>query len=294
MAMKDWFGAGSKGAGDSAVDVDSLVAQGEWDEAEAVLRQRLKRNQGDLYSRLKLADVLMKLKKQREAVDEYLIAAESYARDGFFDKATALLRKIQRMAPSNESIELKLEALGRAKDLERRRDLVLNSLMESGGEGEGKYRTSAIEWQQIWSALSQSSVIESLSDDQVCRLFGATDVVRFDEDQELVKSGDKHEAIYFVGRGLIEARIPLKGGIETAIRSFDKGDLIGDRALLEHQAWPARYVASKRTTALKLDRNALAKTLTGEADPKGFLDALRSQKHDHQTVLAIRELEDDD
>jgi hypothetical protein len=99
--------------------------------------------------------------------------------------------------------------------------------------------------------------------------------------------------IYLVGRGQIDAKIPLKGDAETTLRGFTGGQLIGDRALLEHQPWPAKYVATKRTAALQLSREGLAALLTGETDPKGLLDTLRMQKNDHQVALALKEMEAD-
>ena len=143
----------------------------------------------------------------------------------------------------------------------------------------------------MWSELSQSSVIEALTDDQLKRFFTAIELVRFDEDEQLVAAGEKQDVIYLVGRGQIDARIPLKG--EATLRGFTGGQLIGDRALLEHQPWPAKYVSTKRTAALKLSREGLATLLTGEADPKGLIDTLRMQKNDHKVALALQEMEED-
>ncbi len=289
--MKDWFR--SRAQADRPVDVDTLIAQGNLKGAESHLRRRLRQSQSDIYARVKLAEVLMKLRRQREAVDEYLIAAESFARDGFFDKATALLSKISKMAPSNEQISLKLEALQYAKVLERRRNTIISGLLEMDAQGEKRFGGSALELRQLWTDLFVSPVIEGLSDDQVTRLFSATEFVRFDEDAEIAARDQKLDLVLLIGRGVIEARVALKGGVETAIRSFTGGDLIGDRALLEHKGWPARYVATKRITALKLTREGLALALTGETDPKGFLDALRQQRNDHRVVSAVQELEAD-
>ena len=287
--MKNWFRGSQEPTARQRVDVDALIAQGQLDQALTQLRARLRKNQDDLYSRLKLADVLMRMNQQREAVDEYLLAAESYGRDGFFDKAAALLRRISKMAPSNTAISAKLEALDRAKNLERRREAILGGLAKARSDRGSA--TSAVEWQQVWNNLSQTPLVENLSDDQVRRLFRASDLARFGEGDTVAEAGEQKEEIYLVTRGSIEVRIPLKGGHETTIRSFGGGDVIGDRSLLEHQPWPARYVAAKKTTVLKLNGEGLSTALQGENDPKGFLEVLRSQKQDHQVLSSIRELE---
>ena len=290
-----WFKGSKPPPSDPRADIEDLITLGELEEAERQLQGRLKQNLNDIWARLRLADVLMRQRRQRDAVDEYLIAAESYARDGFFDKASALLRKIAKLAPKNENIALKIEALGKAKALERRRDLVVASLLETDGPGRERLAgASTLELQQLWSELCKSSVIDRLSDDQVLRLAGACDVARLEEGEEWVAAGESRDEMLILGRGSIEARVVLKTGGETTIRSFASGDLIGDRALLEHQPWPARYVAAKRTTALKLTRDGLARALTGETDPKGLLDHLRLQRHDHTVVSALHDLETED
>lgn len=291
--MKDWFRT-KGGRGEHPPDVDTLIAEGDLDGAESLLRRRLKQNGSDIYARVKLAEVLMKLRRQREAVDEYLAAAESFARDGFYDKSTALLRKIARIAPSNEQIQLKIQALEHAKALDRRRDSIIGSLLELDAQGEGRFGGSAIELRQLWTDLFSSSIVEELSDDQVRRLFAACELTRFEEDEEIAARESRDEFVLLLGRGSIEARVDLKGGAETALRSFSIGELVGDRALLEHEPWPARYVAAKRTIALRLTREGLARALVGETDPKGFLDTLRRQRNDHRVVSAVEELESTD
>lgn len=288
--MKKWFRGSKPQDVDPRADIEDLITLGELDEAERLLRHRLKNNARDIYSRLRLADVLMKLKRQREAFDEYLIAAESYAHDGFFDKASALLRKIEKIAPANEQIALKIEALQKAKSLERRRDQIVTSLLEGDFRGERPGGRSTLQLQQLWTDLCKCPIIDAMTDDQVLRLAAATDTVRLREGEVLVQAGETREEILILARGVIEAKVTLKSGIETTIRGFTAGDLIGDRALLEHKSWPAKYVAVKRTTALTLNAEGLPRLLAGETDPKGLLDRLRLQRNDHQVISALREV----
>ncbi len=290
MARK-WFKGSKPQESDPRADIEDLITLGELDEAERLLRVRLKSYPSDIHSRLRLAHVLMKQKRQRDAVEEYLVAAESYARDGFFDKASALLRKIAKLAPANENIHLKIEALQKAKALDRRRELIVSAILESGPRTDGGKTVSTLQLQQLWTGLCKSSVIDQLTDDQVVRLALAGEITRLDEGVELVARDGELEELLILSRGEVEARVTLKGGEETTIRSFTNGDVIGDRALLEHRSWPARYVVTKRTTALKLTPVGLAEMLAGETDPKGFLDTLRQQRHDHDVVSTLIRLE---
>lgn len=289
LAFKNWFRSG-KSESPEAATVEELLAAGEPEAAESLLRSRVKRNSRDLRARLKLAELLMQGGSRREAVDEYLAIADAYGHDGFFDKATALLHKVTRVAEGDGRIALKLEALRRLKALDRKRDLVTTSLLRRFAGGDRSSGSSAFEIQKLWNDLSAGPLVEQLSDDQLRRVFGAMRLVRFREGERVAEVGEGREEILLVAHGRIEARVRLRGGQQSVLRTFGPGDLIGDRSLLEHKPWPATYVAASGTIALRLTRDGLAEALTGEPDPKGLLDALRAQRHDREIVTAIAEM----
>lgn len=287
MALKDWLRGRSS---DESYSVDDLIALERYDEAESQLRLELKRHSRDLHLRLKLADLLMKSGKRVEAVDEYIVVADSYARDGFYDKASALLSKVARLLPNDEKIPLKLEALERLKRFERRRDVVIDSLVAAHKAGEGGSGSSAFELQQLWRNLTESPIIERLSEEQLKRLFAQFEVVRLEENEVVAREGEKREEILLLARGELSARTRLRTGRLTTLRSFAPGQLLGDRALLEHQPWAAEYAASKESVVLRLTRDALERALVGEDDPKGLLDALRAQRNDHQVAASMQKI----
>ena len=82
----------------------------------------------------------------------------------------------------------------------------------------------------------------------------------------------------------------LPTGKETPIRGFGPGQMIGDRALLEHQPWPTVYRAGDDCFALVLDQEGLARALRGDPDPRQFLDALREQRNDQEVVRSLQKL----
>ncbi len=287
MAFKDWFG--TRGGGEPP-SIDDLIALGEIDRAEDALRAKIRSRPSDLHSHLRLADLLMSQKRRGDAVEEYLLVAEGYARDGFYEKASALLSKISKLAPGFEKVEIKIEALKKARELDHRRDAIIDGLMEGKpGETPGA-GTSAFELKRLWKDLARSSLLDRLDDEQLKRLFRAFRVERLDEGERLIDAGQRLEEIYLIAHGEIEVRVRLTGNAETVLKSFGPGAVVGERALFQHQPWPASYVAGKRSSVLKLTREALEQALVGESDPKSFLDALREQQNDRQIVAALAEM----
>lgn len=284
MALRRLFGS-RKSSGEQALTIDDLIALERFVEAEEKLRHRLNVDPRDLHSRLKLADLLMRVGERVQAVDEYLLVAEAYGRDGFYDKASALLGKIGRYLPDNEKIRAKLSHLDRAKRQERRRSVVVETLLSAPTVGGSTAGRSAVELQLLWNNLSESPLVERLSDVQLRRLFGAFRFRYALGGEVLIEAQSKHEEIFVVGSGEIEVVGEAAGG---ALRTFGPGSVHGDRSLLEHRPWPASYRAAKTSVVLVLDKEGLEQAMTGESDPRGFLELLRGQRNDKEVYDLAR------
>ncbi len=286
---KKWFPGREKSQStEPTVTIDDLIELQRFDEAEDLLRAKLKANVNDLHAQLKLADLYRRSGRGAKAVDEYVSVADAYAADGFFDKATALLYKVVKLAPGHEKVPLKIEALRQAKRLNRRREIVIEALQSGTRAGR---TVSAFKVQRMWRDLSDCPLIQRLEEDRLRRLFEALDLVEIQPGQILAEKNERMEKMFVIAEGMVEAVAVLPNGTETAIRGFSPGQMIGDRALLEHQPWPTVYRAGSASFVLELDQKGLARALQGDPDPRQFLDALREQRNDQEVVWSIQKLE---
>ena len=127
-----------------------------------------------------------------------------------------------------------------------------------------------------------SPVVEALDASALQRLFTGMHLRRLKEGEVLVSLGEEREEIFILVQGELEARVGRGDAGEMTIKSLGLGQLIGDRALLEHRAWPATIRASQRCTLLSLDAEGLQRAMQGSSDPRALLDALRAERLDHQ------------
>jgi CRP-like cAMP-binding protein len=290
MAFKKWFPGREKKveSAEARLTIDDMIELQQYEEAEDLLRAKIKANHNDLHSQLKLADLYRRSGRGAKAVDEYISVADAYAADGFFDKATALLRKVAKLAPGHEKVPLKIEALRRAKRLNHRREVVIEALQSGTKAGR---TVSAFKVQRMWRELSGCPLIERLEEDRLRRLFESLDLVQISPGEILAEKNERMEKMFVIAEGMVEAVAVLPNGTETAIRGFGPGQMIGDRALLEHQPWPTVYRASEDCFVLELDKEGLAQALRGDPDPRHFLDALREQRNDQEVVWSVQKLE---
>jgi tetratricopeptide (TPR) repeat protein len=272
--------------------LEDLIVLERFEEARDRLKERLKKRPEDLHSHLKLAEVYTGLRRGEDAVQEYVFVAEEYARDGFYEKGIALLGKASRLAPLDERVRQKTEALNNAKRLEHKRTAAVEGLRQGGAAG----NAWAMEVQRDWHHLARGPLIQGLPAEQLQRLFGALVLTRWGKGSMVAERGSTGEELHLVLRGTLEARLEQDGeeadgdGASRELRTFGPGDIVGETVLFERRPWPATYVATEPTALLTLPRLGLEKALLGNPDPRGLLESLRKQAHDQAVVNLVGRL----
>ncbi|HEX2252963.1 MAG TPA: cyclic nucleotide-binding domain-containing protein [Thermoanaerobaculia bacterium] len=294
MAFKSWF-KGSGGAEPQAgaktdLTIEDLIVLERYDEAETRLKAQLRNDPDDLYAHLKLAEAYGGLGRAEAAADQYLHVAEEYARDGFYDKGIALLQRAQRANPGDERLRLKLYAFEQAKGMEHKRNAAIEGLRQSRHAGAGS-GTRVLQLQRIWHHLAPTPLLRRLSVDNLRRLFAAAEPVQLVGGHALAGRGEADGVLWVLLSGTVDALLERGAGEPTPLRSFGPGDVIGDEVGLRQGNWPATYRVAEAGLFLRLDRSGLEHALTGNSDPRGFLDALRQDGNDADITRMVAKLE---
>jgi CRP-like cAMP-binding protein len=289
--LKKLFGGRApQDAKERELTIDDLVTLERYEEAAERLEAKLRLNANDLHSHLRLAEVLVKQGKGARALDQYLFVADSYTDDGFYDKAIALLTKIQKLSPGDEGIAAKILRNQRLKDLEHSRVLAIEGLIRGSDPASPLARTSPVEAQKVWAGLATSTFVERLSGDQLRRLFESVAAGDWQPGEIVAERGSGVERLFLIASGSVEAVVRRPEGGEIQVRTFACGDIIGERSLFEHRPWPATYRVVERGRLLRVDRASLERAMAGNPDPRALLEALRSQHRDRDVAAAVEKL----
>jgi tetratricopeptide (TPR) repeat protein len=286
--MKNWLRGKTKNLREKpeALTVDDLLALGKPEEARVLLEEKLRKKPRNRRNQVKLGDILLMMQLPTEALEMYEAAAQGYAGDGFHDKSRAVLQRMLKISPHHEKAILGLEQLDRAKERERRRKIVLRHLQQAG---EGSMDSmAAFQINQLWKSLSRSSVLEALDTKSLAQLFEHLRLRVAKWDSEIANRGDELEELFLVASGTVEVIEKRPGRAPVVLRAYESGDVFGEGALLEHRPWEACHRAATECRLLCLDGPSLAAALTGLEDPRSFLDALRTQRHDASLAAMIR------
>ena len=291
MGLKKMFGRrkNKPDKDEKELTIEDLVTLERYEEAEEMLKARLKDYPKDLHAHLRLADVYVSLKNVGKALDEYVFVADSHAEDGFFDKGIALLSKAAKLAPGDDMLPRRIEKYKRLKMLEKRRQFAVKGLMANKTTGASTAANSAIQVEILWNKIVKSHLVEQLPAQNLEKLFSVMEMRKTETGEVLADDGSPLQVMYLVVDGVVEAGAEVNGQ-PTNIRSFTSGDLIGDSALLEKKSWPAEYKVTEPGTVFRLDREGLAEVMAGNEDPVRFLSALRQQQNDRHVAAALQKL----
>jgi CRP-like cAMP-binding protein len=151
--------------------------------------------------------------------------------------------------------------------------------------------TAVMEFQTIWRSLTKTRLLRELSGDQLKLLFQGIGLVYLNTGQTLMERGAQEECLFVLVSGEINCSFVDRVGNNVDVRSFAPGQTFGEGALFERKPWPAVFKAKGKVTLLKLTPPGLQVCLTGNPDPRGFLDVLRREQSDREVAQAVAKLE---
>jgi tetratricopeptide (TPR) repeat protein len=286
VSLKKWFASQPARAKPEAVDVDDLITLERYEEAEQELQRFLSKSPYDLRSRQKLAGLYKKTGRLDEAAKEYMEIADRYAKEGFHDKALALLAQVSKLTPAADKVWPKIERLRRAKKLEQHRPAIMEALV-GRRSGSPESTAASIQFDRLWASLSRTRLVDKLDAEQLKQLFQAFRFESLAANEEIARRGQQLEAMFFLASGKVEVVVAIPGGSSPVLRALEAGDLFGEQALFERKPWVATYRTSEKTMLLKLDRHGLEAALHGNPDPRGLLEVLREQQMDAAVAAAV-------
>ena len=271
----------------AGLTIEDLITLEHYEQARARLVAILEKRPSDMHSHLRLADVYLRLKDLDQAREQYLHVCEAYGRDGFYDRAVAVLAKVGRYFPDDHKITNMLAQLERAQRLEVVRGKARSAYLrtrDSAGRG-----SEAIEFVKVWESISRSSFADRFSAPEVVWWFAASATHKLKRGEMLAEQGGSDPRIFVLALGSLDARLG-SGKKESTLRSFRVGDVVGEWALFEGKEWSADYVSPTGATFLVLDAASLEVPHKGQPISSSLRDRMAGQHHDLEIARAARHL----
>jgi len=253
-----------------------------------VLQENFGEAQWTPRTRLRLADALLKSGRQDEAVAVLLDCVDELTREGFPEKAVALLKKIERVQRRhieevNLAPMLKLDAIvdegpvaddagGAAGSPPARprprlddhfEDWLLAMARQAAAHKGPAPRPAATPGPQAGSlagylgGLRVSPLLESLSDDELTAFVQAFVLVRCAAGHIILSEGEPGQSVFVLASGAVRVFVRDTSGSNAQVAELREGAFFGEMATLSSRPRSATVTAAGACELLELDRPAL-------------------------------------
>ncbi|MDD5224862.1 MAG: tetratricopeptide repeat protein [bacterium] len=173
------------------------LTAGKLEKALAEFSKLVEKNPTDPWLKLKMGQVKKRMGKTEEAIEIYKEVMDKYAANGFIDRAIAVSKLILELDPNGEEI------LDKLAELHASRVITASETAKAAGWVVKEARDTPV-----------VPFISDLSHEELVRIMGGLNRVKYDPENWIVRNGAQDDTIYIISSG--------KVSIYKLIKCFDE------------------------------------------------------------------------
>lgn len=205
------------------------LSKGEWGKALDHFQKHCSQEPSDLRSRFKMAEVLERLGRKEEAVQDYRKVAEGYATEGFLLQAISVNKIILRINPSLKDVNDRLAQL----------------YTEKYQEAKPRH------------PFPQIPLFSELQDQEIQSLVSQVRVKTFQNEETICQEGEAGHSLMVISRGEVAIYKQISERQEMRVRSLKEGDFFGEFGFFTDQKRHATVRALMESEVLEISREGL-------------------------------------
>lgn len=205
-----------------------FLSRREWKKAMDSFQKHIDQEPDDLRSRLKMAELLERLGRKKEAIAEYRQVAEAYAREGFLLQAISVNKMILRIDPLLKEINEQLTQLYMA----RARDT------------------------QLSRPLPHIPLLSDLKEEELQTLLSRVQCRTFPKGSFLCREGEPGDSLMVICQGQVGVYKHFEGK-ERWIRNLREGDCFGEFGFFLDRKRHASVKGLMECETIEITRNEL-------------------------------------
>ena len=292
-------------AGSRSQDVNSLMAQRQYDKAVELLRTQVDADRSNVFLRQTLADALVQTGDVSGAARILLQLADDFTESGFVAKAIAILKKIDRIAPGRSDVYERLAATIPRKERDdetlRRQRTATGKQKVPEIEKPAKPASGAIPLAAMQPGeelvfeieISQPKTIttplfQSLRPEELLPLMKAFQLKTFEPGDVIVAQGERDSSLFIVTSGRVKAWVRNPVGRFNKVREMTDGEFFGEISFITDEPRTATITAASRCELLTLDKKTAEEICERFPNVRSMLLAFASQRLDSAEELAAR------
>ncbi|WP_164021039.1 cyclic nucleotide-binding domain-containing protein [Pyxidicoccus trucidator] len=267
-----------------------LLVSGDLEGALAAFREAVAVAPDEPSCRQKVAEVLQRLGRTREAVAEYEIAARAWNQHGWMLRALALCKVILQLDPGHERTRAFLAELRVRRGLPPPEDEAVPrppvsaappALAHGGSTSESRLEV-------VPHLLRLSPLFARLKQPLLQTVKEAFTPCTADAGEAILTRGQPAQALYLLLRGRCTVFHQHLDGHESPYPELVEGDVFGEVALLRSKLVTATVRAATPCLLLKLEREAFEQLLAAEPELRRELQRMGAERLCRTALLLTR------
>lgn len=238
-------------------DPIELIKKGDFSKAIRIIKKRLENNKDDLNLKMKLGEAYEGLKDYENAVLTYLELASDFLKGLEKEKAYAVLKRAERIAPENQEVKERLNALeekGEAFSFEI--------------ELEEKPQELEEEKSELFKIIKE---LFKLGDNASMKVTQAFELKKLRESEVLIREGEEGDSIFVIVNGKLGIFSSEYSESEPVV-VLEKGEIVGEVSFLKGVPRTATVVAYQDSEIGELKGSKARELLSPYGDLLNFLE----------------------
>jgi len=231
-------------------EAQRALSQGNWRKALENFQKHCSQEPEDLRSQLKVAELLARLGRKKEAVQVYRQVAEAYAQDGFLLQAISINKMILRINPSSKDITDQIAQL---------------------------YTKKAFEIKPL-RPFPHIPLFSELNEQELQLFLSHLQIKTFQKEVLICCEGEAGDSLFIISHGEVAVSRQMPSGREAWIRNLKEGDFFGEFGFFTDHKRHATVKSLTECEILEISRNELNEMIKTHPHIKEVLQNLFNQR----------------
>jgi CRP-like cAMP-binding protein len=225
-----------------------LFAHGHLEAALSAYQRIAREVPEDLTSRQKVAELLQRLGRTKEAIATYEALAAAWAQRGWLLRAIALCKVILQIEPRHDRTQRLLAEL-HARRMDPQPQLRLVPAPKPADASAAEPTAPTV------GGMARIPIFSQLSGEELLSLMERLELRVFRPNEVIIQEGQLGGSMYAIVEGSVEVVRRMENGGERTLACMGEGDLFGEMAVLSAGPRLASVRAAERTMVLELPRS---------------------------------------
>ena len=252
--------------------------KGDYEKALEAFSELARHQPKDMRLKMKIGDVLVRMKKEDEALKQYEAVAEEYAKERFLIQAVSVYKLILSMDPKRAGIEAKLHELNDSRAKPAVAGLKLPGLKPAAGAAPAEPEETEIEIpaeetpaERPRLQFPETPLFSALGAEEFEKVVAKFQVGRLPKGTAVIKEGTRGDAFFVIGSGEVRVYRTLPSGRKVTLARLPEGAFFGEMAFFTNAVRTATVETTADTTLLRINRKDLGALMESYPNVKAVI-----------------------